>query len=67
MHGEIDIQKITLVTKYEYEYEYESCLLFLSLRRTSLHDTSLLYVKRLHSVTPYLPSRVTEKVGFSCY
>ena len=25
------------------------------------------YVKRLYSVTPYLPSRVTEKVGFSCY
>ena len=36
MHGEIDIQKITLVTKYEYEYEYESCLLFYSLHRTPL-------------------------------
>ena len=40
---------------------------FISLRRTSLRDKSLPYVKRLYSVTPYWPSRVTVKVGFSCY
>ena len=38
---------------YEYEYEYEYCLLFYSLRRTSLNDKLLLYVKGLYSVTPY--------------
>ena len=39
--------------KYEYEYSYEWCLLFYSLRRTSLNDKPLPYVKRLYSVTPY--------------
>ena len=38
---------------YEYEYEYEWCLLCYSLRRTSLNDKPLPYVKVLYSVTPY--------------
>ena len=51
--------------KYEYEYSYEWCLLFYSLRRTSLNDKPLPYVKGLYSVTPYWLSRVTEEVGLS--
>ena len=43
------------------------CLLFYSLRRTSLYDKPLHYVKRLYSMTPCWPSRVTGKVGPSFY
>ena len=45
------------------EYEYELCLLFYSLRRTSLYDKLLPYVKWLYSMTPYWSSRVTEEAS----
>ena len=50
-----------------YEYEYERCVLFYSLRRTSLNKKTEPYVQRLHSEAPYWPSPVTGKAGFSCY
>ena len=49
----------------KYETEYEWYLLFYSLRRTSLDDKPLPYVKGLYSVTPYWPFPVMEEVGLS--
>ena len=44
--------------------------LFIILKSTQHFSTRLIVTVRkkiLYSVTPYLPSRVMEKVGFSCY
>ena len=40
---------------------------FNSLRRSFINNKLSPYVKRIHLVASYWPSRVTNKIGFSCY